>query len=195
MNHEPEDWGEEAAETIPADWAEQLLSFWFIRHDASHWFRGGIDFDAAVACFDPWRQALRHRPADAFLLDRRRALAAVILFDQVPRNAHRGSAEAFATDALALAIARGIVAAELDKGLSVDERLFCYLPFEHSEQIDDQLEALRHISSLGRPELSDYAQRHFEVIKRFGRFPHRNAALGRANRPGEAEAIAAGADW
>lgn len=195
MTSDADDWGEDAAEAVPADWPVQLLAFWFDEHKASLWFKGGAAFDAAVALFDPWRQALRHRTADSFLSDAQTALAAVILFDQVPRNAHRGTAEAFATDALALAIARGSIAAGFDDGLSVDERLFCYLPFEHSEQLDDQLEALRHIGSLGRPDLSDYAERHFQVIKQFGRFPHRNAVLGRANRPGEAEAIAAGADW
>jgi uncharacterized protein (DUF924 family) len=195
VNEDSNVWGDEAAGAVPANWHERMLAFWFSEHDQSDWFKGGAVFDAEVAQFEPWRQALRHRLPDHFLVNARTALAAVILFDQVPRNVHRGSAEAFATDALAIAIARGIVGAGLDDGLSVDERLFCYLPFEHSEQIDDQLEALRHISSLGRPDLSDYAQRHFDVIKQFGRFPHRNAALGRANRPGEAEAIAAGADW
>ena len=195
MSGDPQDWGDAAAFTVPANWFERLLGFWFVDHDQSHWFKGGPAFDAEVAQFEPWREALRHRLPEHFLGDAQTALAAVILFDQVPRNVHRGNAEAFATDALALAIARGIVAAGFDHGLSVDERLFCYLPFEHSERIEDQLEALKHIGDLGRPDLSDYAQRHFEVIKQFGRFPHRNAALGRPDRPGEAEAIAAGADW
>lgn len=195
MKDDADDWGEATAAGVPDDWADRLLRFWFDDHDASHWFRGGPAFDESVAPFGPWRELLRHRTPASFLDNVRQALAAVILFDQIPRNLYRGDAEAFATDALALAIARRAVAAGLDKGLSVDERLFLYLPFEHSETIDDQHESLRLIGGLGRPDLLDYAQKHFEVIRQFGRFPHRNAALGRANRPGEAEAIATGAQW
>lgn len=196
MSEEPDDWGDAAAAvTVPKDWAAKVLTFWFDEHDASHWFGSGPAFDAEVGQFEPWRQALRHRTADRFADAAETALAAVILFDQVPRNVHRGTAEAFATDELALAIAKAAVAAGLDDGLTVDQRLFLYLPYEHSERIDDQHESLRLIGGLGRPDLLDYAQKHYEVIRQFGRFPHRNAALGRASRPGEAEAIAAGAKW
>ena len=89
----------------PADWAAQLLRFWFDEHGYQDWFRGGDAFDAAVReHFGEWHAALRGYPADHFLTDADTALAAVILFDQVPRNVHRGSAEAVAADALALAI-------------------------------------------------------------------------------------------
>ena len=180
----------------PADWAEQLLHFWFDAHGFDDWFRGGDAFDAAVrAHFAEWREALRGFPADHFLTGAGTALAAVILFDQVPRNIARGSAEAFATDTLALAIARGAVARGLDAPLDKDRRMFLYLPFEHSEDIDDQRESLRLMGSLDDPRLLDYAQKHFAVIQQFGRFPHRNAVLGRADRPGEAAAIAEGSNW
>lgn len=197
IDERDDNWGEGGAlATLPDDWAAQVHRFWFVDHGEPQWFGGGAAFDTEVAAaLAPWREALRHRPVEAFLTDTQTALAAVILFDQVPRNVHRGTAEAFATDDAALAIAKAAVAAGMDDGLSVDERLFLYLPFEHSEQIDDQLDALRLIGGLGRSDLSEYAQKHFEVIKRFGRFPHRNAALGRADRPGEAEAVAAGAHW
>ena len=105
------------------------------------------------------------------------------------------TAEAFATDHLALAIARMAVAGAFDAGLSRDERLFLYLPFEHSENMDDQRESVRLISQLGDSNLLQFAQSHLAMIERFGRFPHRNAALGRADRPGEAEAVAAGNSW
>lgn len=196
MSERDDEWGEGSGAAVPSDWPDQLLRFWFVELGKAHWFGGGPAFDAKVAeAIAPWREALRHRMVEAFLGEARTALAAVILFDQVPRNVHRDQAEAFATDDLALAIAKAAVAARLDQGMTIDERLFLYLPFEHSEKLDDQMEALRLISALGQSDLSDYAQRHFEVIKRFGRFPHRNAALGRTNRPGEAEAIAAGAHW
>lgn len=178
----------------PDDWAAHLISFWFVDHGRTDWFGGGEAFDATVSDrFGAWRQALRRYPADQFLHDAQTALAAVLLFDQVPRNVYRGNAEAFATDDLALAIARRAVAQRLDAGLPVDQRLFLYLPFEHSEDIADQREALRLISALGDADYTAYAQAHHDVIARFARFPHRNVVLGRADRPGEAEAVANGA--
>lgn len=180
----------------PTDWAEQLLRFWFVEHGFADWFKGGDAFDVAVTGgFAAWRDALRELPTESFLTDPDTALAAIILFDQVPRNAHRGNAEAFATDHLALAIAKMAVAGAFDIGLSKDERLFLYLPFEHSENRDDQRESVRLIGQLGDPDLMKYAQDHQAMIERFGRFPHRNKALGRADREGEAEAVAAGNSW
>lgn len=182
--------------SVPADWAAQLLSYWFNAATKPLWFKGGPAFDAEVAArFGDWHGALRHQVADAFLTDARTALAAVILFDQVPRNVHRDHADAFATDALALAIAREAVARELDSGMTTDERLFLYLPFEHSEDLDDQRESLRLMAGLGDAGYLAFAQAHFDLIERFGRFPHRNAVLGRATRSDEAAALAAGAGF
>lgn len=180
----------------PADWAAQLLTFWFDSHGMSDWYRGGADFDAAVEKLaGEWREALRALPAESFLTDPDTALAAAILFDQVPRNIHRRQAEAFATDELAHAIARGIVERGWDQGWPDERRQFAYLPFEHSEDIADQRESLRLMNQLADPMFHDYAKKHFDVIDRFGRFPHRNLALGRANRPGEEAAIEEGGNW
>lgn len=181
---------------IPSEWPRQLISFWFEEHGRADWFGGGPAFDAEVAeRFGEWRKALRSEPVDSFTIGAATALAAVLLFDQVPRNIHRGSAEAFATDDHALAIARIAVTRGFDEALDTDQRLFLYLPFEHSEDLDDQRESLRLISALGNADYTQFAQDHLDMIKRFGRFPHRNAALGRADRPGEAEAVAAGGGW
>ena len=181
---------------VPEDWADQLLRFWFEDHGRDDWFGGGPDFDSQVAGqFGEWRAALRSQPVEAFTIGAATALAAVLLFDQIPRNVHRGTAEAFATDELALAIARAVIARGYDEALDTDQRLFLYLPFEHSEDIDDQRESLRLMGSLDNPEYLEFAQKHFDIVKRFGRFPHRNAALGRADRDGEVEAIAAGEGW
>lgn len=180
----------------PADWAQQLLNFWFEEHGASDWYRGGPAFDEAVrALAADWRESLRSLPAEQFLTDPDTALAAAILFDQVPRNIHRGHADAFATDELARAVARGIVAREWDQGWSDDGRQFAYLPFEHSEDMDDQRESLRLMGQLSDPMFLDYAQKHFDIVEQYGRFPHRNAALGRADRPGDQDAIEAGKNW
>ena len=177
----------------PSDWARQLLTFWFDDHGFDDWYGGGPAFDEAVRDFaGDWHEALRALPADRFLTDPDTALAAAILFDQVPRNIHRHHADAFATDDLARAIARGIVAHGWDRDYPENRRQFAYLPFEHSEDIADQRESLRLMAGLADPRSLEYARKHFDIIDRFGRFPHRNLALGRATRPDEAAAIEAG---
>ncbi|MBL0922918.1 MAG: DUF924 domain-containing protein [Sphingomonadaceae bacterium] len=180
----------------PTDWARQTLAFWFDEHGESDWFGGGPEFDAKVTDrLAGWRDALRSQPADMFLDHADTALAAIILFDQVPRNSFRGTAEAFATDHVALAVAKAAVERGLDAGLSKDQKLFLYLPFEHSESNADQRESVRLFSSLGDQHLLQFALDHQAMIERFGRFPHRNKALGRADRAGEAEAVAEGHRW
>jgi len=180
----------------PENWADRILHFWFVEHGMADWFRGGSEFDDKVTeGFAGWRDALREQPVSAFVESSKTALAAIILFDQVPRNAYRGDAEAFATDHLALAIAKAAVEHGFDRALSKDERLFLYLPYEHSENREDQRESVRLISQLGDGDLLQYALDHQAMIERFGRFPHRNKALGRADRAGEAEAVAAGGGW
>lgn len=181
---------------LPDDWAAQVLHFWFDEHGESDWFGGGPEFDTAVTThFAGWRDALRSPPVEAFTASVETALAAIILFDQVPRNAYRARAEAFATDHIALAIARRATELGFDAGLNKDQRLFMYLPFEHSEDLDDQRESVRLISGLKDERLLQFALDHQAIIERFGRFPHRNMALGRADRLGEAEAAADGGSW
>lgn len=123
-------------------------------------------------------------------------LALMILLDQLPRNLFRGQGRAFATDARARDVAARAVASGLDARLSAVERIFVYLPFEHSEDVADQRRAVALFESLPvTPEFTeaerantiDYARRHLVIIERFGRFPHRNAALGRASTPEEIE--------
>ena len=181
-------------DNVPANWAQQLLHFWFQEHGYDEWFGGGPAFDEKCTRFADWRNALRSQPANFFLGDADTARAAIVLFDQIPRNLYRHQAEAFATDQLALQIARGAVAKGYDVGLNDDARAFIYLPFEHSEDMDDQRESLRLMHSINA-EYGGFAQKHFDIIDKYGRFPHRNAALGRTDRPGEAEAIAEGANW
>lgn len=193
MNEEEDEFD---AAMPPADWARQILTFWFEEHGDSDWFGGGSEFDAKITeRFAGWRDALRSQPVEAFLAHVDTALAAIILFDQVPRNAFRGTAEAFATDHIALGIAKAAVESDLDAGLTKDQKLFLYLPFEHSEELHDQRESVRLMSSLGDQRLLQFALDHQAMIERFGRFPHRNKALGRADREGEAEAVADGGSW
>lgn len=138
---------------------------------------------------------LARRPADEFLTDPRGALAAVLLFDQVPRNIRRGTPGAFAADGLARAIAKGAMARGWDRRLGKAERQFLALPLEHSEAIADQRASLQIFARLGPRFGWPYARSHHRMIARFGRFPHRNEVLGRKSTPAEKRAIAAGFAW
>jgi uncharacterized protein (DUF924 family) len=118
-------------------------------------------------------------------------LALILLLDQFPRNMFRGTRRAFASDPLALEMARHAVAQGFDRAMLAVERMFVYLPFEHSEALADQLNSCELFRPLDAfPETNDvygYAVLHRDIIQRFGRFPHRNAILGRASTPEELE--------
>lgn len=171
------------------DWQRDLLAFWFSL-GMEQWFQESAAFDAECRerFLDAW-ETEHAKPASAFLGNAEEALAAVILFDQIPRNMFRGHADSFATDPLALAIARGAIEKGYDDATPAAHRLFFYMPFEHSELLDDQQRSVALFTALGDAELLRYAKLHHDVIARFGRFPHRNAMLGRQPRPDE---IAAG---
>jgi uncharacterized protein (DUF924 family) len=114
------------------------------------------------------------------------ALATVIVLDQFPRNMFRGSPRAFAADPLALGVAREAVARGIDTRVGpIERRVFFYLPFEHSEDLADQNRSVELMRTLGDPEFDKYADAHRVIIERFGRFPHRNAVLGRISTPEE----------
>ncbi|MBO9602081.1 MAG: DUF924 domain-containing protein [Novosphingobium sp.] len=179
----------------PRRWAAELLHFWFHKLGPRDWFRGGPEVDEALRKrFERDLLSLFTQSADNFLTDPATARAAVLLFDQVPRNLYRGSAEAFAFDPLARHICTGVLAREWDKGLTRVERQFLGLPLEHSEDIADQRASLAYFSQLDAHTFA-FARSHYRMIARFGRFPHRNAALGRTSTPAERAAIAAGNSW
>lgn len=168
-----------------SDWRADVLKFWFgLTYD--EWWKGGADIDhrIKVRFLKLWAEK-RELPVDAFLTDPLTALAGVILFDQFPRNMFRGHADQFATDHLALAIAKGAVAQGFDHELQPKERGFLYMPFQHSENLADQNRGVLLFTELGDEEQLGYAKKHRDVIERFGRFPHRNAMLGRAPRQDE----------
>ena len=184
--------------------AEDVLAFWFADGPDTFreaWFKRDDAFDAEIrarfgACLGPAREGA----LDAWAETPDNALALLVLLDQFPRNIHRGSAEAFACDPHARALARQVVLARrLDLALTPTQRVFLYLPFEHSEAMADQdvsvalFEGLRDAPAHAKPGGTiDYAWRHRAVIARFGRFPHRNAALGRESSAEEAAWLAAG---
>ena len=170
------------------DWRADVLKFWFGLPE-DQWFRGPPELDQRVRrdFLELWEDK-KQLPVDAFVTDPLTALAAVILFDQLPRNMFRGHAEQFATDHLALAVAKGAIDSGFDEQLSPKERSFLYMPFQHSEKLADQNRSMLLYTELGDPESLKYARLHHDVIERFGRFPHRNAMLGRAPRPDEVAA-------
>lgn len=176
----------------PAD----VLGFWFDgAKTRDEWFRKDDAFDDAIRQrFGPTIDAAVEDRLDAAWHDGLEpALARIVVLDQFTRNVHRGTARAFAGDALALRAARALVDAGDDRRLVPPvRRQFVYLPFEHSENLDDQRRALELFEQLGREEaqfadLAQWARKHLVIVERFGRFPHRNAALGRPSTPEEIE--------
>jgi uncharacterized protein (DUF924 family) len=163
---------------------DQVLEFWFQR-ERKDWFAKDERFDAEILSrFLPlYERAAAGGLAD-WLQAPRSCLALVIVLDQFPRNMFRGSARAFAADPLALAAARTIVERGWDRSFSPDERTFAYLPFEHSESIEDQERSLKLFEG---GENFEWARKHYDIVRRFGRFPHRNAVLGRESTPDERE--------
>lgn len=170
-------------------WLGDILDFWFGLRPEQWWTVDPELDDAVRERFGALWEEQRAFPASHFLGSADEALAAIILFDQLPRNMFRGHADQFATDHLALAIAKAAVDRGYDEQVEQPRRAFFYMPFEHSEDLDEQRRAMALFTALGDPELLRFAKLHHDVIKRFGRFPHRNAILGRAPRPDE---IAAG---
>ena len=171
----------------PGGWARDVLDFWFSHGpapgadpDSAEWWKPSDAFDREISerFGIEWARQSR-RPVGDFLGDPETALAAIILFDQFPRNMFRGHADQFSTDHIALDIAKAAVERGYDDGMSRDRRTFLYMPFQHSEELKDQVQSLLLFSALGDPNLLSYARKHHEVIEQFGRFPHRNAVLGR----------------
>jgi uncharacterized protein (DUF924 family) len=179
-----------------ASWAE-VREFWFGAHDRPEfgrpracWFQKSDAFDALVRDrFLSTHEAAAAGALDAWAARPLSALALAVVLDQFPRNMFRGSPRAFATDARALALAREAVAQRFDDVLLPVQRWFVYLPFEHAEDLDAQRGSLRLFERLATDAAGagtfTYAMRHYAVIERFGRFPHRNAILGRASTPEE----------
>jgi uncharacterized protein (DUF924 family) len=174
--------------SLPSGWVDDVLKFWFIETSREQWFKKDDAFDAQVRSrFQDLHEALCARKTEEFLAAPRVALAAIIVLDQMSRNMFRGSPRAFAQDEKALAIAESIVEKRLDRDMTMDERMFCYLPFEHAEDLAAQANGVALVAALGDPDLLKWAQAHKVIIDRFGRFPHRNAVLERRSTPEEIE--------
>ena len=173
---------------MSGDWRGDVLKFWF-GLGREQWWRAdpAVDHRIRQRFLKLWAEK-RQLPAGGFLDDPLTALAGVILFDQFPRNMYRGHADQFSTDHIALAIAKQGVDLSLDDQLQPQERGFLYMPFMHSETLADQKRSVQLFTALGDDNQLEFARKHHDVIERFGRFPHRNAILGRAPRPAEVAA-------
>jgi uncharacterized protein (DUF924 family) len=172
--------------------AREIVDFW---RDAgpSRWFAKDDAFDTALRQrFLDAHFAAARREHEALLKDADGALALILLLDQVPRNVFRDSAHAFATDPLAREYADRAIAAGFDLEVDPALRIFFYLPFEHSETVADQDRAVALCEDLGNANYLQYAHAHRDVIRRFGRFPHRNQALARISTPEEQAWLNAG---
>jgi uncharacterized protein (DUF924 family) len=169
-----------------------VLEFWFDELKPQAWFTRNEAVDEKITRrFRDTYHRLQQNPPAATELTVAQVVAAVIVLDQFPRNMFRNSPQAFATDAAALQLSREAVAAGLDRQLSGSERgkamrQFLYMPFMHSEDAQIQARSLELFTPLGE-ESFDFARQHEEIIARFGRFPHRNAILGRTSTPEENE--------
>ena len=174
--------------TLDPSHADEVLAFWFEELTPDDWFGGGEEVDDRIrARFLALHEALRSHVPESWRTTPRGTLAAVIALDQFPRNMYRGDPWSFAADPVALALATEAIERGLDRAMSVDERKFFYLPFEHSEDPAVQARSVELFATLENEDTLGYALRHKEIVDRFGRFPHRNEVLGRESTPEEIE--------
>lgn len=164
-------------ETSPED----VLRFWFADGSMANWFDGSEVFDDLIRSkFMMLWEAATQGHIDGWQDEPRGALALIIILDQFTRNLHRESPDAFAQDDKALEITKRAIDRGLDEDLDQDERQFLYMPLMHSENLKDQYECLNLMRErVGKSQPVLYAEKHLEVIEKFGRFPHRNDVLGR----------------
>jgi uncharacterized protein (DUF924 family) len=178
---------------------QEILDFWFGREGEEGygefreaWFTKDPEFDREIRDrFEPVYEEAAAGRLDHWKSEARSCLALILVLDQFPRNMYRGDAQMYAADEKAREAARHAVEHAYDRELSPYGRLFAYLPFEHSEELEDQrlsVELFRGLATeMGSEDLLGYAVRHLEIVERFGRFPHRNEILDRRTTPEEEE--------
>lgn len=172
------------------DWIADVVRFWFDELTPKDWFSGEGRVDELIrARFAALRETLKANPPAADALDADGFLATILVFDQFSRNLFRGRAETFATDSLALGFAVQAHARGLDTGIAPEHRHFLAMPFMHAEDLAAQDRSVALFTRLGDADLLVYALAHRDLIARFGRFPARNAALGRPSTPAERKYI------
>jgi uncharacterized protein (DUF924 family) len=170
---------------------DKVLDFWFSDEMKNAWFRSTPTLDGTIReRFETlWRSAA-DGAIDGWTTTPQGALALVIVLDQFPLNMFRHQPAAFSTEGRAIDVCKAAIGQCFDLELPGDQRAFLYMPLMHSEQLTDQDLSVRLFEKAGLEANLRFARHHREIIRRFGRFPHRNAILGRANTPGERDYLA-----
>jgi len=165
---------------------QDIIAFWFDKKTRPLWFKSTAEFDLNLRekYFDVYNAA-QNLELVSWQQTANGALALVIVLDQFPLNMFRGLAKSFATEALSRDVAREAIRKGLDTQLSAEEKAFLYMPFMHSEDINDQEASLNLFNQPGLENNLRFAEHHHNIIKQFGRFPHRNKILGRKNSEAE----------
>ncbi len=159
---------------------DDIVRFWFEELKPKDWYRKDPAIDAEITKrFGAIYEALKTSVPQDWLAEPKGMLAAILVLDQFPRNMFRDDPRAFAMDQAALMLSKRAIAEGMDMRVPPEQRAFIYMPFQHSEARDDQARSIELFTALGAPLNLDFAQRHEAIIARFGRFPHRNAVLGR----------------
>jgi uncharacterized protein (DUF924 family) len=174
---------------------QQVLSFWFgapsspdFGQSRSFWFQSTPEIDLEIKkMFEASYHAAIKGELNELSRTPEGCLALVLMYDQFPRNMYRNTPQAFATDSKALEVANSAIDKGFDKDLPMIQRKFLYMPFMHSERLEDQNRCIELLTELGEPQGIDYAIRHRDILARFGRFPHRNGILGRESTAEEIE--------
>lgn len=175
--------------------AKEILEYWIDEVGPARWFAVNPQVDDTIRdrWQTLWERARTGGELGVWSTEPDGALALLVLLDQFPRNMFRGDPRSFASDARALSVARGAINRGLDQRVPLPQRMFFYTPMMHSEVLAAQDQSVRlHVLNFGRGDGLIHARAHREVIRRFGRFPYRNAALGRVNTPAEAAFLEAG---
>ncbi len=172
--------------------ADDVIDYWLAAGE-QRWFFKSAAFDGALAVrFKSALADARNGAFDHWADTPRGALGLVLLLDQFSRNIHRGTPLAFAADRKALALSKSVIAKGFDHRFPPPRALWFYMPFEHAEDMDAQMRCVALFTTRGPLEMIHWAALHRDIIARFGRFPHRNAILGRASRPEELAFLTAG---
>lgn len=181
----------ETPNRLPAQ-AREVLDFWYNELTPKQWWVRDDAIDSVIIYrFSALYEQVAGALQESWLVKPRGRLAAVIVLDQFPRNMFRGSAQAFMTDAMALALAEETVDAGLDIELIKAERSFLYMPFMHSEEHEKQERSVALFAALGDADQLEFARKHKAIIDRFGRYPHRNEMFGRVSSKEEIEFLKA----
>ena len=168
--------------------SQKLVDFWFSDDISQYWFNSTVEFDQRLteSYADLW-QLGRSGALDGWRKTADGCLALVILLDQFPLNMFRGKPDSFATEAQSREVAQGAIDRGFDLNMPTQHKAFLYMPFMHSENLDDQARALALFDQPGLEDNFRFAKHHYAIVEEYGRFPHRNAILGRESTAAEIE--------